>query len=352
MHFTAKYPPFRAILFSALALVATNVVFAEEQTTPPLPETETALAALESPPPLPEGIKETGDLVFQAAMGNLTLLSLDDPIPVPETVEEIKDIEYGNADGKPLLLDLYLPKERKEPAPGLIFIHGGSWSGGKRSDYKYYAVRFPQLGYVVATISYRLVPEAIFPACVEDAKCAVRWMRANAEKYGVTPDAIAAIGGSAGGHLAMMLGYSANIPELEGRGGHNEHSSEVQAVVNLYGPVDITLPEHHDNPALLAFFGGKRFEEVPDQYRMASPYTHLTEKTPPTLIIHGTDDDIVPVNQADLLAARLDELGVEYEYLRLTGYPHALDILKEINAYCRWHIYRFLDKHLRNDRKH
>ena len=172
-------------------------------------------------------------------------------------------------------------------------------------------------------------------------------MRANAGKYGINPDKIAAIGGSAGGHLSMMLGYSAGVPELEGAGGHQEYSSAVQAVVDLYGPTDITLPEHHDNPTLLAFFGGKTFDEVPDQYRLASPITHLTKDAPPTLIIQGTDDEIVPVSQSDLLAERLKELGVEYEYLRLPGYPHTLDILLEANAYCRWHIYRFLDKHLR-----
>ncbi len=312
-----------------------------------LPETEAGLVALELPPPLPEGITNTGDLLMQVALENLTKLDLEEAGEVPEEVEEIKDIQYGDGDGVPLLLDLYLPRDRKEPVPGLIFIHGGSWSHGGRSDYKYYAIRFPQMGYAVATVSYRLVPKAIFPAAVHDVKCAVRWMRANAEKYGINPDKLAAIGGSAGGHLAMMLGYSAGVPELEGTGGHQEFSSAVQAVVNLYGPVDITLPEHHENPALLAFFGDKHFNEAPDQYRLASPITHLSADAPPTLTIHGTDDMTVPVDQADLLAERCKELGVYHEYLRLEGYPHTLDIVKEINAYCRWHMYRFLDKHLR-----
>ncbi len=309
---------------------------------------EADLAALPAAPPLPEGISEPADLLAAAAQGALTMIHLDDPIAVPEDIEEIKDIEYGNVGGRSLQLDLYRPRERKAPLPGLIFIHGGGWSGGARSDYKYYAVRFPQLGYVVATISYRLVGEATFPAAVQDAKCAVRWMRAHAEEYGIDPEAIAAIGGSAGGHLSMMLGYSADVPELEGTGGHAEYSSAVQAVVNLYGPVDLCAPEHRDNPTLLAFFGGKNQEEAPEAYRLASPLTHLKPGLPPTLIIHGDADDIVPIAQGDLLAERLGALKVPYEYLRLTGYPHTLDILVEVNLQCRWHMYRFLDKYLKS----
>lgn len=308
---------------------------------------EAVLFAMAAPPPLPENINEMADLVVAAADGKLTLLDLDDPVPVPDTVIETKDIEYGNVNGRPLLLDLYQPREHSGPLPAVVFIHGGGWSGGQRSDYKYYCVRFPQMGYVVATVSYRFVDEAIFPACVQDVKCAVRWMRANAEKYGINPDAIAAVGGSAGGHLAMMLGYSAGVAELEGDGGHPEYSSAVQAVVNLYGPVDMTLEEFHENKTLLAFFGGKHFTEIPDQYRLASPMTHVKQGVPPTLIIHGTDDETVPVSQADLLAERLKELGCEYKYLRLTGYPHTLDILLEVNKHVRWHMYHFLDKYLK-----
>ncbi len=308
---------------------------------------EAAMFARETPPALPENISQAADLIIALANGEVTLIDLSAPMAVPEGIAETKDIEYGNVNGRPLLLDLYQPRERSGKLPGIILIHGGGWSGGQRSDYKYYCVRFPLMGYVVATVSYRFVGEAPFPACVEDVKCAVRWMRANADKYGIDPDAIAAIGGSAGGHLAMMLGYSPGVAELEGTGGHAEFSSAVQAVVNLYGPTDITLKEFHDNKTLLAFFGGKHYDEVPDQYRLASPITHLKKEAPPTLIIHGTDDDTVPVSQADLLAARLKELGCPHEYLRLQGYPHTLDIAVETNRHVRWHIYHFLDKYLK-----
>ncbi len=340
----------KSLFFLLLFIVSVSLLtaYAQAVDAPPFLPEEALLAAQKTPPPLPPDIHEPGDLLLAAGRGELNLIHLSDPIPIPDDVEAIMDIEYGNADGTSLLLDLYLPRQRDGKIPGLIFIHGGGWSGGSRKDYRYYAVRFPQLGYAVASVSYRLVSEAVFPAAVHDVKCAVRWMRANAEKYGIDPDAIAAIGGSAGGHLSMMLGYSPHVPELEGNGGHADYSSAVQAVINLYGPVDLTLPEHHDNPTLLAFFGGKRYTEVPEQYRLASPMTHLTEDAPPTLTIHGDADDIVPIDQADLLDERLKALGVSHEYLRLTGYPHTLDILAEVNRYCRWHMYRFLDKHLKH----
>ncbi|NLN92411.1 MAG: alpha/beta hydrolase [Candidatus Hydrogenedens sp.] len=309
-------------------------------------ETEEELVALEEPPALPANINQESDLHLAVGKGEVTLLNLSDPVPVPETVIETTDIEYGRVGDRALLLDLYRPARQEGPQPGLIFIHGGGWSSGKKSDYKYYTVRFAQMGFVVATISYRFVQEAPFPACVEDAKCAVRWMRAHADEYGIRADAIAVAGGSAGGHLAMMLGYAADTPELEGKGGHEQFSSAVQAVINLYGPTDLTPEEFHNHPTLTAFFGGKSYDQVPESYALASPMHHLDKNDPPTLVIHGTDDSTVPVAQADLLVAQLEKLEIPHEYLRMKGYPHTLDILLEANQFVRWHMYRFLKTHL------
>ena len=310
------------------------------------PQEEAILAAPE-PPAVPTGFTDEKQLMLAAAGGLLTLLDLDAEIPVPDSVEMIPDVEYGRVGDRPLLLDVYLPKNLDKPVPGLMFIHGGGWKNGGKKDYKYYCVRFAARGYVVVSISYRLIGEAVFPACVQDAKCAVRWMRANADKYKIDPDRIAAIGGSAGGHLSMMLGYSAGVPELEGNGGHAEFSSAVNAVVDLYGPVDITLPEHRGNPTVLGFFGGKTYDEIPDQYKLASPWFHLDPKDPPTLILHGTIDTIVPVSQSDILNAKLKELGVPVTYDRLDGYPHTMDIAKEVNLRCQWFMLRFLEEHFK-----
>ena len=309
---------------------------------------EAALLAADTPPPLPPGFENEDEVKAALFSGKLHLLSPLMHIPVPDNVEEILDIEYGRVGDRPLKLDLYVPKDIEKPAPGLVFIHGGGWEGGSRKIYKYYTVRYAARGYVAATVSYRLVGEATWPACVQDAKCAVRWMRANAEKYPIDPERIAAIGGSAGGHLAMMLGYSAGVPELEGDGGHEGYSSAVQAVVNFYGPTDLTVerPER-DHPLVLGLFGGKRYDEIPDQYALASPMYHLDTSDPPTLTFHGTIDDLVPIYQADTLAEKLKELGIPSEYRRIEGYPHGMDMAREVNLHCQWWMNRFLEKHLR-----
>jgi len=307
---------------------------------------EAKLLASKTPPPVPKGFKSIDQVKVGILTGWITMIDIDAPIPIPEGVKFIKDIEYGKVGDRALLLDLYVPKGLSSPVPGLIFIHGGGWAGGDRKDYRYYAVRYAKRGYVVASISYRLVKEATFPACIQDAKCAVRWMRANAKTYHVDPKRIAAIGGSAGGHLSMMLGYSANVPELEGDGGHAETSSAVQAVVNLYGPVDLTVPVARKHPTVLAFFGGKTYDEARAHYELASPITHLDKADPPTLILHGTIDELVPIEQADTLAKKLKKLGIPYVYDRLEGYPHMMDLAREVNVRCQWFINRFLEKHL------
>ena len=280
--------------------------------------------------PAPRGYPNMMAVKLAIGLGQLPLI--DPRIAVPEQVEVRRDVEFGRGGDRALRLDLYSPAGKpKGPRPGLIFIHGGAWRGGKRSDYHYYGIKFAEAGYVVATIDYRLIREAVYPAAVQDAKCAVRWMRANAAGLGVDPERIGVAGGSAGGHLAMMVGYSSGVKELEGEGGQAGVSSRPQAVVNLYGPADLTTPFGIASPLVKDFLGGRTFDEAPELYRQASPMSHLTGNAPPTLIFHGTIDDTVPVAQADRLAARLKELGVPFRYDRLAGWPHALDLSRDVN---------------------
>ncbi len=248
-----------------------------------------------------------------------------------------------------LKLDLYSPKQLDKSVPGLIFIHGGAWKGGQRSDYHYYGVKFAGEGFVVATVSYRLLPDWPFPAAVHDVKCAIRWMRANAEDLQINPDHIGVAGGSAGGHLALMVGYSADVPELEGNGGHAGISSRVQAVVNLYGPTDLTTPFATSNGTVVDFMGGKRIADAQQQYELASPITHVTKDDPPTLILHGAIDDTVPIVQADLLAKKLKVTGLTYHYDRLEGWPHTMDLAEVVNRRCRRLMLDFFDQHLQLD---
>lgn len=297
-----------------------------------------------APPKAPPGYESTDEVKEAIRQHRVKLIDL--LIPVPPSIARKPNLEYGKVDDQPLQLDLYQPKWLSEPVPALILIHGGGWKSGDRRVYHYYCVKLAEQGYVTATMSYRLSKDAPYPAAVQDAKCAVRWLRANAAKYRVNPDKIGVLGGSAGGHLAMMVGYSAGMESLEGEGGNPGVSSRVQAVVDLYGPTDLTTEFAQQAGVVIAFMGGKTYEQAQAQYREASPITHLTKNAPPTLILHGTIDDTVPISQADLLARKLRELNVPFEYERLEGWPHTMDLAEDVNRRCLWRIEQFLAKHL------
>lgn len=295
-------------------------------------------------PPIPEGY--ANDLAVKAALmlGQIKLIDAGN-VSTPENVEEILNIEYGAGGESKLCMDLYLPKGRTKAKPAIMFIHGGAWKSGKRGDMKFYCVKFAEKGYITSTVTYRLIREAPFPAAVHDVKCAVRWLRANAGKYKIDAEHIVVSGNSAGGHLSMMIGYS-DDPSLEGSGGNNGVSSKVCAVVNFYGPTDLTTDFAKKQGVVEEFMGGKTFEEAPDIYKSASPLFHLTRNDPPTLIFQGTIDSTVPVVQADRLAEKLKELGIDYVYERYDGWPHAMDLAEAVNRRCVYQMEKFFGKYI------
>lgn len=300
-------------------------------------------AGLPEPPP---GYPTRNALYLAYQLGRLHLVDIQTrPAASPRITEE-KDVEYGRVGERPLLLDLYRPVDLESPAAGVLFFHGGGWETGDKKDYRIYAAYFAAQGYVVASVGYRLKKEARYPAAIEDTKCAVRWMRAHAGALNVDPDRLAAIGGSAGGHLAMMIGYSSDEPELEGSGGWPGVSSAVSAVVELYGPVDFTTPYARTHETVTSYLG-KSFEEAPRLYEQCSPWFHLDAGDPPTLILHGTLDELVPIEQADRLAARLEELNVPYWYDRLDGWPHTMDLARPVHERVKLLVSAFFERYLR-----
>jgi acetyl esterase/lipase len=303
------------------------------------------IALPDDAPPPPGGYPTENALKIAYVLGQVDILEIHGH-EVPATVELRKDIEYGRVGDRSLKVDVYSPKGLDKPVPGLIFIHGGGWSGGDRSDYQVYTIAFAQKGYVAASIGYRFAPEYKFPAAVEDAKCAVRWMRENAAELHVDPDRIAVIGGSAGGYLSLMVGYTAGDQRLEGNGGHEGVSSAVQAVVDLYGPTDLDRPIAHNNKTVTNFLG-KCFADDPELFRFASPINHLDANDPPTFVLQGTIDSTVPVEQSDILVEKLKELSVPHWYDRLDGWPHTMDIAKPVNDRTQLLITEFLEKHLK-----
>lgn len=257
--------------------------------------------------------------------------------PLTQEVEYTPDIEYGTGGDVKLQLDLAKPQGIEGPLPGLILIHGGGWTGGKRQDFSVVAQELAKYGYVAATITYRLAPQHQWPAQIEDCKCAVRWMRAHAEELGVDPQRIGVLGGSAGGHLALLLGVMDESDGLEGTGGWEDQSSRVHAVIDFFGPADLFDEFDHQRRGqpfaaianqevrVLEDFLGGTPDDMADRYREASPITYVTRGDAPTLILQGTHDVLVPYPQSVKMAAALARRGVPGRMELLFGAGHGWD---------------------------
>ncbi len=252
------------------------------------------------------------------------------PVVIPDDVAVSRDVVFGRGGGRSLKMDIVRPKERGEDAlPVYVWIHGGGWRQGNKEGGLERAVRFAKLGFVGATIEYRLSGEATFPAQIEDCKCAIRFLRAQAKTYGLDPERIAVGGSSAGGHLAALLGTSGDVKELEGNGGWLEHSSRVQAVVDFYGPTDLIrfakTPgyESHarSNSPESRLLGGDVLRH-PERAAKANPIAYVDEHDPPFLIIHGSNDRTVPPNQSTLLDEALKKAGVRTALHVIDGAGH------------------------------
>lgn len=317
-----------AAVIIVVAVVAMWLVFFQGRAPAPRPGLVTPPPA--DVPPAPEGYVTRNAALAALVLGWVTPIDFEEPL-LPG-VRRQRDVVYGTDDGHELLLDLYQPEHPAGPVPGLIFIHGGSWSGGDKQMLHVYGNHFAAEGYVTASINYRLSGVAPFPAALRDCFCAVRWMRANAEELGVDPERIAVIGGSAGGHLSLMVAYASEVERFLPRDCYPNVSTEVAAVVDFYGPYDLTTPYARGAGAVRAFLGAS-WEEDPKRFEHASPKHYLDANDPPTLILHGTTDQLVPVTQSDMLAEKLKQLGVPYKYARVDGWPHAMDAAQRVNTY-------------------
>lgn len=242
---------------------------------------------------------------------------------LPSSVEEIHDVAFGTTGNRPLLLNIARPKKQPlEAMPAIIFVHGGGWYRGDHKGPQNYP--FAAIGYFTVNIEYRLSGEAIFPAQIYDCKTAVRWLRAKAKEYHINPNLIGIWGLSAGGHLASLLGTSGDVPELEGHGGSEGFSSRVQAVVDWYGPTDLSkMGGTHDEPDSpeCRVVGGLLYERK-EIVQMVNPITYVTSDDPPFLMIHGEKDQIVPFNQSELLYYTLKEAGVDVTFIKVTNGDH------------------------------
>ena len=209
----------------------------------------------------------------------------------------------------------------------MVYIHGGGWRTGNKQAFRRQALAMAAKGFVGACIEYRLSPDAPYPAALHDAKVAVRCLRANAAQYRVNPGKIGAAGGSAGGHLAAMLGTTHRLQQLEGVGGNPGVSSRVQAVAAFNPALDLADLAKKDpaaqirmNPIYL--FLGARYSAQPKLYAQASPITHVARDSAPFLLLHGAEDQTVPYQQSVNMLNKLKAAGVKAELFTAQGAAH------------------------------
>jgi acetyl esterase/lipase len=266
--------------------------------------------------------------------------------PRPRIRQE-NDVVFAHVADTTLKLDVAAPIEGDGPFPAVVCLHGGGWVAGDRKQMTQTIEVLARRGYVAIAPDYRLAPAHRFPACIEDSKCAVRWLRANAGKYRVNPARIGAVGLSAGGHLACLLGVTDSGDGLEGTTAPLDQSSRVQAVVSFAGPADLTdetlyKPEVlKDN--LIPLLGGMPSDR-PDLYRKASPIHYAPRTPPPVLLIHGSADQVVPVCQAHALADKLKRYGGSARVMEQEGEGHTWSGASLIK--CIDEMLTFLDENL------
>ncbi len=237
---------------------------------------------------------------------------------LPPGVRVERDIAYVKNGHERHSLDLYLPRKGNEDRPVVVWIHGGGWRNGSKNNCP--AVPLVNRGFVVASVNYRLSSHAVFPAQINDCKAAIRWLRANAGKYGIDADHIGVWGSSAGGHLVALLGTSGDVQDLDGDPGDSanaDRSSRVQAVCDWFGPTDLLLMNKQagelgkidhdaaDSPESLLL--GGPLQERQDKAKRAGPITYVTSDDPPFLIVHGDQDPLVHWQQSQILADALRE---------------------------------------------
>ncbi len=284
----------------------------------------------EEAPKKPNGYFSNLTLKISYALGRLKLIETD--FPLPDDIKEYKDLVYKTIEGKDLKLDIYHQKDVSKATPLIIFIHGGAWKKGDKHSYWPYLIPYAEKGYITATIQYRFTDVAIYPAQLNDVISSIKWLENNADTYHIDKNKIVLVGGSAGGHLAMMTAFT-------------DPSLNIKGIVNLYGPSDLTTPYAREAESVQKLIG-KSYLIAPELYKNASPINFITKDIPPTLTFQGTLDELVPYEQSDNLDKKIKSAGAVSYYHKLKGWPHTMDMSIKVNKYCQYYMDEFFKKYI------
>ncbi len=216
---------------------------------------------------------------------------------IPDEVTAQLDVVYAEYGHRKLLMDIFSPSNLKGPKPAIVVVHGGGWLNGDKTKFRALAIELAKRGYVTAAIEYRLGGEALFPAGIHDCNAAVRYLRANAETLEIAPQRIGAVGGSAGGHLVGLMATGWENQQLQGDGGHADHSSRLQAAIVMAGPMQMTTgsvaerslknPKQSNSNKWL----GKTIQEAPELYALADAHLQISKNSSPILFMVGEHDN-------------------------------------------------------------
>jgi acetyl esterase/lipase len=266
-------------------------------------------------------LKVIGIMVYSAILGRAYLSKF-----TPEA------LCYCHSEGEERLLDIYRPvSPSAEPLPVIVWFHGGAWKMGNRKAIERIAAEQLARGFALVSVSYSLSDVAQWPVQCHEAKAAIRYLRANADTLGLNSDMLIAAGMSAGGHMACMLGVSAEHEQLNGQlGEHLDQSNQVQGVLALYPPTDF-LAVLKDFDGLLDYYAedspvtallGESIATAPQKSDLASPLKLVQSSCPPTFLLHGDADPIVPVEQSVMMHEALLSAGVDSQLMCIAGYTH------------------------------
>ncbi|HRK32111.1 MAG TPA: alpha/beta hydrolase [Tepidisphaeraceae bacterium] len=263
---------------------------------------------------------------------------------LPAGTEVHRDLAYVPDGHARQRLDLYLPPARSGKVPVVVWIHGGGWSSGSKA--RPAATRLLDRGYAVASVGYRLTDTATAPAQINDCAAAIRFLRGNADRFGIDADHIGVWGASAGGNLALLIGVGADVAPLQGgEGGFNALSSRVNCVIDYFGTVEFRNPKQFPiNENRIKYLGGLP-EERPEIAALVTPITHVTPDDAPTLIVHGDADNTVPINHSQAMAQAFAAAGVTFEFVTVPGGKHGGEAFAtpDVNA----KVDAFLDRYLK-----